>query len=88
MTQNTISAAFAMSALLLFPRQVPASVVGYQFDAVHCLTRVTSPDGTAIADAYDPAGNRIQKVIGFDTDRNGIPDAIDPDNDGDGTPDP
>jgi hypothetical protein len=33
MKQNTISAAFAISALLLFPGQVPASVVGYQYAA-------------------------------------------------------
>ena len=41
-------------------------------------------NGTVIAYAYDPAGNRTQKTVVLDTDGDGIPDATDPDDDNDG----
>ncbi len=69
----------ALLALLLVPGGLIAGTVTYDYDALHRLTAVTYPDGTAIQYRYDPAGNRTQKTItvALDSDGDGIPDATD-----------
>lgn len=75
--------------LLLAATNLSAMSVDYEYDPLHRLTKVTYSDGTIIAYAYDPAGNRTQKVISAltDTDGDGIADSFDLDDDGDGMPD-
>jgi YD repeat-containing protein len=72
--------------LLLASASVSASTVSYRYDALHRLTQVTYANGMTIAYAYDPAGNRTQKITAglVDTDGDGTPDALDLDDDGDG----
>lgn len=82
MKHNTITLTLAALALgLLACGDLLAATVSYEYDALHRLTRVGYPDGSAIAYTYDPAGNRTQKVVTAvvetDTDRDGVPDATD-----------
>lgn len=84
------SIAVVLGLFLFVPGGLLAATIGYQYDALHRLTRVAYPDGSVIAYAYDPAGNRTRKVVSAvepDSDGDGIPDSIDPDDDNDGVPD-
>ena len=92
MKQTSSTSRFgALALLLLLPGSLLGVTVSYQYDALHRLTSVDYGNGTVIAYAYDPAGNRTEKVVtsslGPDTDGDGLPDAIDPDDDNDGVPD-
>jgi uncharacterized protein (TIGR03437 family) len=40
-----------------------AAQVGYNYDALNRLARVTYPDGTTVSYTYDSAGNRLSQVI-------------------------
>src|SRR5579872_1336455 len=40
-----------------------AAQVGYHYDALNRLARVTYPDGTTVSYTYDSAGNRLSQVI-------------------------
>ena len=86
-SMNTLTRA-AAALLLLGSGGLYAATVSYQYDPLNRLTEVTYPDGTVITFAYDPAGNRTQKVVtvalGPDTDGDGDPDITDPDDDNDG----
>ena len=49
--------------LLLGAEGVSAGTVGYEYDALHRLTRVTYANGSVIQYTYDPAGNRLTRTV-------------------------
>lgn len=66
----------ALSANLLCPLPLLAGTVTYKYDALDRLTQVSYPEGTIVQYAYDPAGNRTQKLItnsdDIDSDGDGL----------------
>jgi YD repeat-containing protein len=84
----TVGAQVLGLLLLFWTGSVSAATVSYQYDALHRLTQVTYANGTVIQYTYDPAGNRLTKIVDTnDADGDGLVDSLDPDDDNDGLPD-
>ncbi|MCG6860010.1 MAG: RHS repeat protein [Chromatiaceae bacterium] len=68
-------AAAVLALLLVVSSSLFAGTLGYQYAALHRLTRATYPNGAQIQYSYDPAGNRTEMIAtaALDTDVDGIP---------------